>query len=439
MDNLTIGLVSLGCDKNRVDSEIILSQLNTDYKIVSDAKNADVLIVNTCGFIDSAKEESINTILEMAEYKKNRCKVLVVTGCLSQRYGEELLTLIPEIDVLLGVNDYSNFPAILNNFISKKEKIVSCNYSDININEGKRLTTTGKVTSYIRISEGCDNFCTYCIIPKIRGKYRSRKIENILEEASQLVKSGTKELILIAQDTTRYGIDIYGEKKLPFLLKKLSEIPELKWIRLLYCYPEEITEELILEIKNNEKVCNYLDMPIQHINDEILKRMARRGNKSIIIKNINRLRELIPNIVIRTSVIVGFPGETQDNFEELKEFISEYKFDKLGVFKYSQEEGTIAADMGNQIEEEVKLKRYDEIMCLQQQISKSINNTKIGMQYPVLIESKKNSNNFVGRSYEMSPEIDGNLYFSSSIDLSIGDYVNVKIISSLEYDLIGVV
>ena len=438
MDNLTIGLVSLGCDKNRVDSEIILSQLNTSYTIVPDAKDADVLIVNTCGFIDSAKEESINTILEMAEYKKDKCKALVVTGCLSQRYGSELLELIPEIDVLLGVNDYNNFSEILQNFISTKDKIVLCNYSDININEGERITTTGTVTSYIRISEGCNNFCTYCIIPKIRGKYRSRKIENILSEASSLAASGTKEIILIAQDTTRYGVDLYNEKKLPFLLRKLSEIPGIKWIRLLYCYPEEITEELILEIKNNDKICHYIDIPIQHINDEILKSMARKGNKSIIKENIHKLREAIPDIVIRTSLIVGFPGETKENFEELKDFILEYKFDKLGVFKYSKEEGTIAANMANQIEDDVKIARYDEIMTLQQQISKNINQGKIGREYNVLIEEKK-SDKYIGRSYEMSPEIDGEIYFSSSINFQVGDFVNVKIISSKEYDLIGVV
>lgn len=440
MNKLKVGLISLGCDKNRIDSEIILSHINMDNIIVNNPKEADIIIVNTCGFIESAKQESIDTIIEMSKYKERyNCKLIVVTGCLTQRYGKELMELLPEIDIMLGVNDYAKLNESIKNCMeNKNSKFYSCNYSDSSINEGQRILTTASHTAYLRISEGCDNFCTYCIIPKIRGKYRSRNIESILEEAKSLASQGVKEIIIVAQDTTRYGIDIYGEKMLPKLIREISNIEEIQWIRILYCYPEEITDELINEIADNNKVCNYLDIPIQHISDDVLKLMGRRGRKREIIDNLNKLRAKIHDIVIRTSIIVGFPGESEENFDELKHFIKEIRFDKLGVFKYSQEEGTPAAEMENQIDEDTKKKREEELMLIQQDISKEINISKINRIYEVLIEGKEKEL-WYGRSYEMAPEIDGLIYFESDKNLSIGDIVRIEITNSSEYDLMGVV
>lgn len=440
MEKLRIGLISLGCDKNRIDSEIILSKINAENVIVNDPKEADVIIVNTCGFIESSKQESIETILEMAEYKnKHNCRLLVVTGCLTQRYGKELMELLPEADIMLGVNDYNKLNESIERCIKGKEsKIYSFNYSDSTINEGKRILTTQSATAYLRIAEGCDNFCTYCIIPKIRGKYRSRQMDSILEEARSLAEQGVKEVILVAQDTTRYGIDIDGRKMLPELAREISKIEGIEWIRILYCYPEEITDELIDEIASNDKICKYLDIPIQHISNDILKLMGRRGRKDEIINNINKLREKVKDMVIRTSIIVGFPGETESNFEELKEFIREMKLDNLGVFRYSQEEGTPAAIMENQIDEDVKKIREEELMLLQQKISKEVNNNKVGRVYKVLVEGKK-ENLWYGRSYEMAPEIDGLVYFQSEKALEKGAVASIKIIESFEYDLMGVV
>lgn len=439
MDKLKVGIVSLGCDKNRIDSEIILGNIQNEYTIVTDPREAEVLLVNTCGFIETAKQESIDTILEMTEYKKvHNCKILVVTGCLTQRYGKELNELIPEIDIILGVNDYDKLNKSIKEFLEEKKKIYYCNYSDNNVNNGKRVLTTGKHSAYIRIAEGCNNFCTYCIIPKIRGKYRSRKMEDILEEAKYLVDNGVKELIIVAQDTTRYGTDIYGDKKLHELLKELSNIEGIEWIRILYCYPEEITDELIEEIRINDKICKYIDMPIQHISNNILKLMKRRGTKELILENIQKMRERISGLVLRTSIIVGFPGETEEDFNELKSFIKEIKFDKLGVFKYSQEENTVAATMENQIEEDVKEKREEVLMLMQMQISEEINQKKIGRIYDVMVE-EKNETGCYGRSYEMAPEIDGNILVTGNNDIKIGDMVKVKITESQEYDLIGVV
>ncbi|MBV7274918.1 30S ribosomal protein S12 methylthiotransferase RimO [Clostridium sp. PL3] len=440
MNKLKVGLISLGCDKNRIDSEIILSHINMDNIIVNNPKEADIIIVNTCGFIESAKQESIDTILEMSKYKERyNCKLIVVTGCLTQRYGKELMELLPEIDIMLGVNDYAKLNESIKNCMeNKNSKFYSCNYSDSSINEGKRILTTAPHTAYLRISEGCDNFCTYCIIPKIRGKYRSRNIESILEEAKSLASQGVKEIIVVAQDTTRYGIDIYGERMLSKLIREISNIEEIQWIRILYCYPEEITDELINEIANNNKVCNYLDIPIQHISDDVLKLMGRRGRKREIINNLNKLRDKIHDIAIRTSIIVGFPGESEENFDELKHFIKEIRFDKLGVFKYSQEEGTPAAEMENQIDEDTKKKREEELMLIQQDISKEINTSKINRIYEVLIEGKEKEL-WYGRSYEMAPEIDGLIYCESDKNLAIGDIVKIKITNSSEYDLMGVV
>ncbi|MGE5629424.1 MAG: 30S ribosomal protein S12 methylthiotransferase RimO [Solirubrobacterales bacterium] len=439
MSKIKVGLVSLGCDKNRIDSEIILSNISADenFKIVNNPEEADVIIVNTCGFIESSKEESINTILEMNEYRNNCCKLLVVTGCLTQRYHKELKELIPEIDIMLGVNDYKELNKKILEFLNKNNTLdVLCSFSDSNINEGERILTTPKHTAYIRIAEGCNNFCTYCIIPKIRGKFRSRKFENIINEAKLLAEKGVKELIIVAQDTTLYGSDIYGKKRLHELLRELSKIEQIKWLRVLYCYPEEIYKELIDEIAANDKVCKYLDIPIQHISNNILKRMGRRTSKEQIIDIINKLRGSVKGIVLRTSLIVGFPGETDEDFNELKEFVSTIKFDNLGVFKYSQEEGTPAAIMENQIDDETKEIRHNEIMMLQQKISKDLNLNKVGNIYDVLVEGYKKRKWF-GRSYEMCPEIDGVVYFSSNEEIEIGSMVPIKISGSLEYDLLG--
>jgi len=441
VNKLNFGLISLGCDKNRIDSETILGNIEHNYEIVNDPKKADIILVNTCGFIEASKQESINTILEMAEYKsKYNCKMLIATGCLTQRYGDELLNLMPELDLILGVNDYNGLNDAINNFFScggKKQSL--CNYSDKNINEGKRIVTTGSFSAYVRISEGCNNSCSYCIIPKIRGKYRSRTMEDIIDECNELNKQGVKEIILVAQDTTRYGIDIYNKKMLPELLRKISRIKSIEWIRILYCYPEEITEELIEEISVNDKVCKYIDIPIQHISNNILKNMKRHTKKDKIIKSILNLKGKVENICLRTSIIVGFPGETEEDFQELKEFIKFIRFDKLGVFKYSREEDTEAFNMPNQIDESVKEQRQEELMLMQQQISKEINKSKIGNIYKVIIEGKNDNDYWYGRNYEMSPEIDGEIFFKCDKILNVGDFTNIKIIDSLEYDLIGVV
>lgn len=440
MTKYKVGIISLGCDKNRIDTEIILGGLASKYEITNNPNVADIIIVNTCGFIEKSKQESIDTILEMAEYKeKHNCKILVATGCLTQRYGKDLLELMPEIDIILGVNDYNVLLKSIDEFISTGKKIVNCNDSNLIINEGTRILTTDKESAYIRIAEGCDNFCTYCIIPKIRGKYRSRKIESILDEANVLAKNGVKEIILVAQDTTRYGIDLYGEKMLSHLLNKISLIDGIEWIRILYCYPEEITDDLIEEMASNEKVCHYLDIPIQHISSNILKKMGRKTTKESILKTINSLRERIPDITLRTSLIVGFPGETEEDFKELEDFLKEYKLDNVGVFCYSREEDTPAAIMEDQIDEETKVVRERELMKIQQQISKDKNLNKVGKVVPALIENE-NDTYYIGRTQYMSPEIDGLVYIIKDNNvLKKGDIVTVSITKSLEYDLIGVV
>ncbi|MEK6265118.1 MAG: 30S ribosomal protein S12 methylthiotransferase RimO [Clostridium sp.] len=439
MEKLKVGVINLGCDKNRIDSEIIISSLSEKYDITNDPKLADIILVNTCGFIESSKQESIDTILEMSEYKeKYNCSVLIATGCLTQRYGKELLELMPELDIMLGVNDYNKLLSSIEEVRGKNTKVQHCSYSDENINEGQRVLTTGNYSAYVRISEGCDNACAYCAIPKIRGKYRSRKMENIVQEARGLIEHGCKEIILVAQDTTRYGIDLYGEKNLHKLIREISEIDGVQWIRVLYCYAEEMTDEIIKEISLNDKVCEYIDIPIQHISDEILKSMKRKGRKNVIIENINKMRANISGVTLRTTLIVGFPGETEENFEELKQFVKETKFDKLGVFKYSMEDGTAAAEMGNQISEEVKVKREQELMIIQQSISKGLNSEKIGKVYEVLVEGFDGEIYF-GRNYEMAPEVDGTIFFESDNTYNKGEFVKVKVTKALEYDLIGVV
>lgn len=438
MTKYKVGMVSLGCDKNRVDSEIMLGQVEREYELTNNPKKADIIIVNTCGFIEKAKQESINTILDMAKYKiKYKCKLLIATGCLTQRYGKELLDLMPELDIVLGVNDYEKINKAIEGFIKENKKISSTNFTNEGINEGKRIITTNKSSAYLRIAEGCNNFCTYCIIPKIRGKFRSRKIENIIEEGKILANAGVKEIILIAQDTTNYGIDLYNEKRLHIVLRELSKIEGIEFIRVMYCYPEAIYGELIEEISKNDKVCKYLDLPIQHISNDILKRMGRKTSKEEIIDKIKTLRENVSNIVLRTSLIVGFPGETEEDFNELKEFLKEMKLDKVGVFTYSQEEDTPAALMENQIDEKIKQQREKELMEVQKEISKAINKSKVGRTYKVLVESE-NSGYFIGRSYEMAPDIDGLIYIKEK-NLNANKFYDVKIKEALEYDLIGVV
>lgn len=438
MTKYKVGMVSLGCDKNRVDSEIMLGQVEREYELTNNPKEADIIIVNTCGFIEKAKQESINTILDMAKYKiKYKCKLLIATGCLTQRYGKELLDLMPELDIVLGVNDYEKINKAIEGFIKENKKISSTNFTNEGINEGKRIITTNKSSAYLRIAEGCNNFCTYCIIPKIRGKFRSRKIENIIEEGKILANAGVKEIILIAQDTTNYGIDLYNQKRLHIVLRELSKIEGIEFIRVMYCYPEAIYDELIEEISKNDKVCKYLDLPIQHISNDILKRMGRKTSKEEIIDKIKTLRENVSNIVLRTSLIVGFPGETEEDFNELKEFLKEMKLDKVGVFTYSQEEDTPAALMENQIDEKIKQQREKELMEVQKEVSKAINKSKVGRTYKVLVESE-NSDCFIGRSYEMAPDIDGLIYIKEK-NLKANKFYDVKIKEALEYDLIGVV
>ena len=434
-------MVSLGCDKNRVDSEIMLGVMNKAYEITNNPKEADIIIVNTCGFIEKAKQESIDTILEMANYKtKHQCKLLIATGCLTQRYGKELKELMPEIDIMLGVNDYNKIDKLIKDFITKEnmeDKFTEVNYSDENINEGERVLTTESSTAYIRIAEGCNNFCTYCIIPKIRGKFRSREMDSIIKEAKGLASKGVKELILIAQDTTLYGSDIYGKKSLHILLKELSKIDGIKWIRVLYCYPEEIYDELIDEIAVNDKVVKYLDLPIQHISNNILKLMGRKTTKEDIINKIDKLRDRVPGIALRTSLIVGFPNETEEDFKELKDFLLEYKLDKVGVFKYSREEGTPAAKMDGQVDEEIKDIRENELMLTQREISNEINSLKVGKIYDILVEGY-NGEYYYGRNYEMAPEIDGSVLFTRHCAINKGDFTQVRIEKNTEYDLIGV-
>lgn len=437
MSKFKVGMVSLGCDKNRVDSELILGSINKFYEITNNPKEAEIIIINTCGFIESAKQESIDTILEMAEYKKtHKCKMIIATGCLTQRYGDELLELIPEIDILMGVNDYMKLHKLIVDFIKTEQRVSSTTYKDEGVNEGERILTTNSHTAYLRIAEGCNNFCTYCIIPKIRGKFRSRSKESILAEATSLVNQGVKEIILIAQDLTNYGEDLYGKNELHVLINEISNIKGLEWIRLLYCYPEEITNELIEVIANNPKVMKYLDLPIQHISNNILKMMARKTNKETIIGKINLLREKVPGITLRTSLIVGFPGETEEDFNELCRFLKNYKLDNVGVFTYSQEEGTAAAKLPNQVDEDVKNKRKEKLMNIQRGIVKDLNKLKIGNIYDTIIDGSTGEY-YIGRNYEMAPEIDGLIYITKGKVLKKGDIIKVKITNIMEYDLVG--
>lgn len=437
--NFNIGLVSLGCAKNQTDAETMLGILDSDgYNIVYDAGEADAIIVNTCGFIDSAKQESINTLLEMAQYKEERCKLLIATGCLAERYSSEIAEQIPEVDAILGTGDYDKIAEIIR-LAKNGTKPIICGEPNRDAEEGlPRILSTPHYCAYLKIAEGCSNNCTYCAIPKIRGKFRSRKLEAIVDEAVRLAESGVKELIVIAQDTTRYGLDLYGEYSLDKLLEELVKIDGIEWIRVHYFYPEAVTESLIDVMAKYDKICAYIDMPIQHINDEVLRRMARRTNRKEIEAKINMLREKIPNVTIRTSIIVGFPGETEEQFNELYDFVKEIRFDRMGVFAYSQEEGTPAAKFENQIAEEVKEERLDALMTLQQKISLEMNREKIGAVLEVIVEGYDDENFlFYGRSRGDSIDVDGTVYFGIEDEVEIGDIVKVKILAADEYDLTG--
>ncbi|KAE9637356.1 30S ribosomal protein S12 methylthiotransferase RimO [Defluviitalea raffinosedens] len=437
---MRIAFVSLGCDKNLVDSEVMLGLLQkSGFALISDESQADVLVVNTCCFIQDAKEESIESILEMAQYKKTgNCKALIVTGCMAERYKDEILSEIPEVDGVVGTTGYESIVEVVEEILQGKKIQM---FSDVNAKTSEnyqRVLSTAGYFAYLKIAEGCDNRCTYCIIPQLRGKYRSRSMESLISEAKTLASQGVKELILVAQDTTRYGIDLYGEKKLPQLLKELCKIDDLKWIRLLYCYPEEITDELIDVIAEEEKVCSYLDMPIQHANTSILKRMGRRSTKEDLIHLINKLRKRIPDICLRTTLIVGFPGETDEEYEDLVQFVKDMKFDRLGVFTYSKEEGTPAAKMRGQIPKKIKEFRKDKIMKLQQAICEEKSAQCVGRTLEVIIDGKLPEENvYCGRTYRDAPEIDGMVFVSADEDLLSGDFIKASITSSNEYDLIG--
>ena len=437
MKKVNVAIITLGCSKNEIDSEIMAGILkNNDFNIITNLDEAEIIIVNTCGFIDAAKEESIKIIWEMTKYKEyGKCKYLILSGCLAERYSKELAEEIDEVDGILGTGNIRDIAQLLKG-LEQKNKIINIgNVNEEYIEEIERTEFTH--TAYMKISEGCNNYCTYCIIPKLRGHYRSRKMGNIISEAKYLVDKGVKEIILIAQNTTDYGIDLYGEYKLPDLLYELNKIEGLEWIRILYMYPDNFTDELIEAIKTNKKVAKYVDIPIQHISDKILEKMNRKTSKKDITKLIKKLRSEIPEIIIRTTVIVGFPGEKNEEFDELYEYIKEIKFDRLGAFVYSREEGTKAYEYDEQIDEETKIYRRNRIMELQQEISLMENKNKIGKIYKVLIEEKYDDNIYIGRSYMDSPEIDGIVYFKSIKAVNPGTFVNVKIVGCLEYDLMG--
>lgn len=458
-----IYLVSLGCDKNLVDSEIMLGLLSKEgYEITDELNDADYAIVNSCCFIGDAKEESINTIIEIGELKKEgKLKGLIVTGCLAQRYQSMITEELPEADAVIGTTAYDNIVSAIAEIKAKNGKPEKSLYIDdlerLAGGEEHRLVPAGEISSYIKIAEGCNKRCTYCIIPYIRGNFRSIPMETIVKEAEGLAKQGTKELLLVAQETTLYGVDIYGKKALPDLVHELSKISGIEWIRLLYCYPEEITDEIIEAIKNEKKVCHYIDLPIQHSSDAILRKMARKTNQAELRERIAKLRKEIPDITLRTTLITGFPGETEEDFKELYNFVDEMEFDRLGVFTYSAEEGTPAAEMEGQVDEEVKIARRNEIMELQQEISAEKAEGRIGKVYEVLVEGTVSSDSvngeafasirevnedgrkvYIGRTYMDAPDVDGQVFFESDYEIMSGELVEVEIIASDEYDLFGV-
>lgn len=437
---MNILFISLGCDKNLVDSEVMLGLLDKKgYKIVDEESEADVIVINTCCFINDAKEESVQTILEMAEYKKEgRLKALIVTGCLAQRYQQEILDEIPEVDAVLGTTSYDKITEAVEEALTGNGHVEVTDINALPLVDEKRLVTTGGHFAYLKIAEGCDKHCTYCIIPKLRGNYRSVPMERLIKEAEDLAEQGVKELILVAQETTVYGQDIYGEKSLHKLLKELCKISGIRWIRILYCYPEEIDDNLIQAIKEEPKICHYLDLPIQHASDEILKRMGRRTSKEQLVEIIGKLRSEIPDIALRTTLITGFPGESEANHEELMEFVDEMEFDRLGVFTYSPEEVTPAADMPEQIEESVKEDRQAEFMELQQDIAFDKAEDMVGSEVLMMVEGKvADENVYVGRTYKDAPNVDGLIFVHTDAELITGDFAKVKVTGALEYDLIG--
>ena len=438
---MKILFISLGCDKNLADSEEMLGLLTAGgHEITDDETQADAIVINTCCFIKDAKEESVETILEMAEYKKTgSCHALIVTGCMAQRYQKEIIEEIPEVDAVLGTTSYGDIVKALEEAVAGNhfEEFRDIDY--LPDTGSKRVLTTGGHFGYLKIAEGCDKHCTYCIIPKLRGKFRSVPMERLIAQAEDMAEQGVKELILVAQETTVYGKDLYGKKSLHILLKKLCEIRGIRWIRILYCYPEEIYDELIETIRDEKKICHYLDIPIQHASDRILKRMGRRTSKQELIDIVGKLRKEIPDIVLRTTLITGFPGETEEDHEELKEFVDEMEFDRLGVFTYSPEENTPAAEMADQVPEEVKEERRDELMELQQEISYDRGQDRIGQELLVMIEGKvADESAYIGRTYGDAPKVDGYIFVQTGELLMTGDFAKVRVTGALEYDLIGV-
>lgn len=438
---MKILFISLGCDKNLADSEEMLGLLTAGgHEITDDETQADAIVINTCCFIKDAKEESVETILEMAEYKKTgSCHALIVTGCMAQRYQKEIIEEVPEVDAVLGTTSYGDIVKALEEAVAGNhfEEFRDIDY--LPDTGSKRVLTTGGHFGYLKIAEGCDKHCTYCIIPKLRGKFRSVPMERLIAQAEDMAEQGVKELILVAQETTVYGKDLYGKKSLHILLKKLCEIRGIRWIRILYCYPEEIYDELIETIRDEKKICHYLDIPIQHASDRILKRMGRRTSKQELIDIVGKLRKEIPDIVLRTTLITGFPGETEEDHEELKEFVDEMEFDRLGVFTYSPEENTPAAEMADQVPEEVKEERRDELMELQQEISYDRGQNRIGQELLVMIEGKvADESAYIGRTYGDAPKVDGYIFVQTGELLMTGDFAKVRVTGALEYDLIGV-
>lgn len=437
---MNVLFISLGCDKNLVDSEVMIGLLaDKGYQMTDDETQADVIVINTCCFIHDAKEESIQTILEMAEYKKTgTLKALIVTGCLAQRYQEEILEEIPEVDEVLGTTSYDKIVEAIEEALEGRGGVRIEDIDALPLPDTKRLVTTGGHFAYLKIAEGCDKHCTYCIIPKIRGNYRSVPMERLVKEARDLAEDGVKELILVAQETTIYGTDLYGEKSLHRLLQELCKIDGIRWIRILYCYPEEIDDDLIQVMKEEPKICHYLDLPIQHASTEILRRMGRRTSREDLEEIIGKLRREIPDIAIRTTLITGFPGETKEQHEELMDFVDQMEFDRLGVFTYSPEEGTPAAGMEGQVPEEVKEDRQAELMELQQEIAFDLAEDMIGREVLVMIEGKvADENAYVGRTYKDAPNVDGLIFVNTDEELMSGDFAKVKVTGAAEYDLIG--
>ena len=437
---MKILFISLGCDKNLVDSEEMLGLLNSrGYTFTDDETEADVIIINTCCFINDAKEESVQTILEMAEYKKTgKCKALIVTGCMAQRYKQEILDEVSEVDQVLGTTAYEKIVEAVDEALAGSRGVEEKPLSYLPQTDAKRMVTTGGHYAYLKIAEGCNKCCTYCIIPKLRGRYRSVPMERLIEQAKELAEQGVKELILVAQETTVYGVDLYGKKSLHLLLEQLCRISGLRWIRILYCYPEEIYEDLIQTMKREEKICHYLDLPIQHASDAVLRRMGRRTTRADLEQIVTHLREEIPDIVLRTTLIAGFPGETEEQHQEVMEFIDEMEFDRLGVFTYSQEEDTPAASMPDQIDEETKLDWQEELMELQQEIAFDRAEGRTGSVVTAMIEGKvADEDAYVARTYGDAPNVDGLLFVQTAEELNSGDFVRVRITGAVEYDLIG--